>query len=88
VSLKKPSRIEGLLWMLWRALVAYLLIERESRHHTRVPKQKRRTAKTIFAVFEGPAWVWIKVSAGYYRHPRVLTVDQQEIYTVWKLNPP
>jgi transposase len=88
VYLKKPMRIEGLLCMLWMALVACLLIEREYRHHTRIPPQKRRTTRNIFEVCEGSAWVLIKVSEGYYRRPSVLTVDQQEIYTVWKLNPP
>jgi transposase len=88
VYLKKPIRIEGLLFILWIALVAYLLIERQYRKHTRVLKQKRRTTRNIFEVFEGYVWVLIKVSEGYYRRPSVLTVDQQELYTVLKLNPP
>jgi Domain of unknown function (DUF4277) len=88
VYLKKPIRIEGLLFILWIALVAYLLIERQYRKHTRICKQKRRTTRNIFEVFEGYVWVVVKVSEGYYRRPSVLTVDQQEIYTVLKLNPP
>jgi hypothetical protein len=68
--------------------VASLLIERQYRNHTKIPKQKRRTTRTIFEVFEGYAWVLIKVPEGHYRRPSVLTVDQQEIYTALKLNPP
>jgi transposase len=53
VYLKKPMRIEGLLFILWLALVAYLLLERQYRKHTTVPKQKRRTTSNILEVFEG-----------------------------------
>jgi transposase len=88
IYLKKPIRIEGLLFILWLALVAYLLLERQYRNHTKVPKQKRRTTRSIFEVFEGYAWVLIKVPEGYYRRPSALTADQQEIYTALELNPP
>ena len=53
VYLKKPMRIEGLLFILWLALVAYLLLERQYRKHTTVPKQQRRTTSNILEVFEG-----------------------------------
>jgi transposase len=88
VYLKKPIRIEGLLFILWLALVAYLLLERQYRKHTKVPKQKRRTTSNILEMFEGYAWVLIKVPEGYYRRRSVLTADQQEIYTALELNPP
>jgi hypothetical protein len=88
VYLKQPIRIEGLLFLLWLALVAYLLIERQYRNHTKVPKQTRRTTRNILEVFAGYAWVWIKVPEGHDRRPSVLTVDQQEIYPALKLNPP
>lgn len=88
VYLKKPIRIEGLLFILWLALLVYLLIERQYRNHTKVPKQQRRTTRNIFEAFEGYAWVLIKVPEGSYRRPSVLTADQQEIYTALELNPP
>jgi hypothetical protein len=46
-------RIEGLLFILWLALVADLLLERQYRKQTTVPKQKRRTTSNILEVFEG-----------------------------------
>jgi transposase len=88
VYLKKPIRIEGLLFILWLALVAYLLLERQYRNHTKVAKHKRRTTRNILEVFERYAWVLIKVPEGYYRRSSVLTADQQEIYTVLESNPP
>jgi transposase len=88
VYLKKPIRIEGLLFILWLALVVYLLLERQYRNHTKVPKQKRRTTRKILETFKGYMWVLIKVPAGYYRRPSTLTADQQEIYAALELNPP
>jgi transposase len=88
VYLKKPIRIEGLLFILWLALVAYLLLERQYRNHTKIPKQKRRTTRDILEAFAGYAWVLIEVSEGYYRRPSALTADQQEIYIALELNPP
>ena len=88
VYLKKPIRIEGLLFLLWLALVVYLLIERKYRNYTTKPKHKRRTTLDILEAFEGYGWVLIKVSTGYYRRASTLTEDQQEIYTVLGLSPP
>jgi transposase len=88
VYLKKPLRIEGLLFILWLALLVYLLIERRYRNHTKESKQKRRTTRNILEAFEGYMWVLIKVPEGYYRRPSVLTADQQEIYTALELHPP
>jgi transposase len=88
VYLKKPIRIEGLLFLLWLALLVYLLIERQYRNHTKVLKRKRRTTRNILEVFSGYSWVLIKVPEGYYRRPSTLTADQQEIYTALDLDPP
>lgn len=89
VYLKIPIRIEGLLFILWLALLAYLLIERMYRNNTKEPKQKRRTTRDIFESFEGYSWLFIKVSGGdYYPRPSPLTSDQKEIYEALELNPP
>jgi hypothetical protein len=53
VYLKKPIRIEGLLFLLWLALLVDLLIERKYRNHTMTPKHKRRTTRNILEAFEG-----------------------------------
>ena len=53
VYLKKPIRLEGLLFILWLAWLVYLLIERQYRNHTKVPKQQQRTTRNIFEAFAG-----------------------------------
>jgi transposase len=88
VYLKKSIRIEGLLFILWLALVVYLLIKCQYRKHTKEPKQKRRTTRNLLEAFEGYVWVLIKVREWYYRRPSALTADQREIYTALALNPP
>lgn len=52
VYLQNQKRIEGLIFILWLALLCYLLMERIYRNNSSEPKEKKRTARSILECFD------------------------------------
>jgi transposase len=52
VYLQNQKRIEGLIFVLWLALLCYLLMERIYRLNSSEPKEKKRTARSILECFD------------------------------------
>lgn len=60
VFLHHVKRIEGLVFLLWMALVVYQLLEREWRSKTPEPKTARWTTLVLLRLFEGYSYVGVR----------------------------
>ena len=60
VFLHHAKRIEGLIFVLWMALVVYQLLEREWRQKAPDAKMSRWTTQILFRLFEGYSYVGVQ----------------------------
>ena len=72
VFLHRPDRIEGLILVLWMALVTYQLLEREWRKQTQGTKSARWTTLTLLRLFEGYSYVGVAQAGGFRWVPCLL----------------
>lgn len=86
IYLQNPKRIEGLIFILWLALLCYLLMERVYRMNSSEPKEKKRTARSILEYFDMYCYIGVK---GYQPlSPNPLDKGQIRIYSSLGLKPP
>lgn len=78
VYLRNPKRIEGLVFILWLALLCYLMIERIYRINSSEPKEKKRTARSILEFFDMYCYSGIKGYSSLFPNP--LDEWQMRIY--------
>lgn len=75
VYLQNQKRIEGLIFILWLALLCYLLMERIYRNNSSEPKEKKRTARSILECFDIYIYSGIKGYSSLAPNP----MDEQQI---------
>jgi hypothetical protein len=90
VFLHSPKRIEGLIFILWLALVTYQLLEREWRSRAQDQKMAAWTTRTLLALFEGYSYVGVQRNADPQPRwvPCVLLPEHRLVYTILQVSPP
>jgi len=82
VFLHKPSRIEGLMFILWLALLSYMLLERICRQDVRSKSLGRVTARRILKAFEYYTIVEIQTGEVAEFHLCEFNQRQQDILNI------
>jgi len=80
VFLHIPKRIEGLVFVLWLALVTFQLLEREWRSKVQDKKAADWTTQVLLRVFEGYSYVGVQVDAAIRWVPCVVPPLHRMIY--------
>lgn len=90
VFLHSPKRIEGLIFILWLALVTYQLLEREWRSRAQDQKMAAWTTRTLLALFDGYSYVGVQRDAHPEPHwvPCVLEPVHRLVYSALQVSPP
>ncbi len=82
VFLQHPRRIEGLIFVLWSALVSCQVLQREFRQRVEAEEQKRWTTRRVLRLFAFYAHVGIGEAGRWRWIPSELSWVQREIFRV------
>lgn len=88
VHLQNPKRIEGLVFILWLALICYTLMERIYRMNSNEPKEKKKTTRSIIEHFETYCYSETVIGGKRFLFQNPLNKRQAEIYSRLGLKPP
>lgn len=88
VYLQNTKRIEGLVFILWLALICYTLMERIYRMNSSEPKEKKRTTRSILECFEMYCYSDAVIGGKKLLFQNPLDRWQAEIYRRLGLSPP
>ena len=82
IFLQNQARIEALIFILFLALMVYMLIERWYRNRVTEPKLRKTTTRTLLKVFRNYALTVLVSEDGIQEVPNSLTMTQQAVFSV------
>lgn len=86
IFLQNQARIEALIFVLFLALMVYMLLERWYRNRVTEPKLCKTTTRTLLRVFSSYAVTVIVSEDGIQEIPNALSRTQQAVFSVLGLN--
>lgn len=87
VFLQTQARIESVLFILFLALMVYLLVERWYRQRVPEPAGRKTTTRTLLRAFHPYALTVVVTAAGVQQFPNALTPRQRAILAVLQVDP-
>jgi len=82
IFLQNQARIEALIFILFLALMVYLLIERWYRNRVTAPKLRKTTTRTLLKGFRNYALTVVVSEEGIQEIPNALNMTQQAVFSV------
>lgn len=86
VFLQNQARIEAVIFILFLALMVYMLIERWYRNSVPEPELGKTTTRTLLRVFRNYALTVMVGGDGIQKIPNALNMNQQAVFSVLGLN--
>jgi len=86
IFLQNQARIEALIFILFLALMVYMLIERWYRNSVPDPKLRKTTTRTLLKVFRTYALTVVVSGDGIQEIPNALSRGQAAVFSVLGLN--
>lgn len=82
IFLQNQARIEALIFILFLALMVYMLIERRYRNRVPQPELRKTTTRTLLKVFRNYALTVVVSEDGIQEIPNALNMTQQAVFSV------
>ena len=82
IFLQNQARIEALIFILFLALMVYMLLERRYRNRVPQPELRKTTTRTLLKVFRNYALTVVVSEDGIQEIPNALNMTQQAVFSV------